>query len=380
MAIKRLESKGLEKATEIYANREERVKELRSQGKKVIGYLCSFAPLEILWAAGLVPYRIMGRLKEPFSDADRYIESCHCPMIRNCFGMAMRGEYDFLDGIVIPHACDTVHRIYGLWKYYLNPPYSCCVNAPHTTSSSSRRFFKRELIMFKESLEQLIDHEITNQSLNEAITLYNENRDLVKRLYELRKENPPLLSGTEMMKVLIAGSSIPPEEFNALLKEVEKDAKERPEPPVKNRVRLLIYGSIIDDVTLFKLIEECGGNVVVDDTCIGTKSYWNNVEGNGDIFDALTTSYFEKFTCPRTYSNSRADRFQYIVELARDFKADGVICYVLRFCDPYILDVPDVRDWLAKAGLPMLHIEDDYSLASIESLRTRIQAFVETLL
>jgi len=119
--------------------------------------------------------------------------------------------------------------------------------------------------------------------------------------------------------------------------------------------------------------------VVVDDTCIGTRSYWNQVPLDGDIWDGLVDSYFVKFQCPRTCRDPGTGRFEYILDHAREFKANGVIFYTLRFCDPHLFDVPDLRDYLKQAGLPVLILEDDYTMATIEAFRTRIQAFVEMI-
>ena len=124
----------------------------------------------------------------------------------------------------------------------------------------------------------------------------------------------------------------------------------------------------------------------MDDLCIGSRFYWHDVELTPDPLDGLARRYLEKLVCPRTYRPSpgshEADlenRFGYLRGYAQEFNVKGGILYIIRFCDTHEFDVPDVREYLQRLGLPTLHIEDDYTLAGIEGLRTRVQAFLEMI-
>ena len=175
----------------IYQDYNGRARELKKQGNKIIGYTCAFVPLEIITAAGFVPFRIKGDVNEPITKADTRMETIICPRIRSCFDLSIKGNYDFLDGIVIPHACDSICRTYDIWKYTLDLPYSHFINMPHGTDDSSLRFFKAILKTFRKSLGEFAGREISDASLIEATQLYNENRAKVRQLYELRKLDPP---------------------------------------------------------------------------------------------------------------------------------------------------------------------------------------------
>ena len=371
-------SKGLVRAEEVYHNRSQRAKELKQEGKRIIGYLCYFAPPELITAAGLVPYRTTGDLREPITRADAYYESTMCPYVRNCFDQALKGAGDFLNGFVTSHTCDSILKVSGLWAYYLQPPYFRVVNVPHNLSQSSLRFFKTELLFFKESLDRFAGQEISTQRLREVIRLYNENRALVRGLYDLRKQDPPPMSGAEMMRLLVAGGCLPADEFNDLLKEVTQGVEGRSGGGEK-KPRILVYGSIMDFDTFIKLIEDSGANVVVDDVCIGTRIYAHDVPDTADPFDGLVKCYLEDFVCPRTGRPSDNARFDYIKDYIRDFKVNGVLLYALNFCDPHKFDIPSLRDYLAQDGLPTLYIEDDYTMANIQAIKTRVQAFVEMI-
>lgn len=370
--------RGLEKLDYLYTNREFLAEEGRKLGKKVIGYLCYFAPPEIISAAGMIPYRIMGKMDDEIIQAHNYVEPLGCPYIRNCFEQDLKGNLDFLDGRIIPHSCDTAQRLYGIWKYYKSSSYNYSLNVPHKITPWSKDFFQRELSFFKESLEKYTGAEISDKSLTEMIQLYNKCRALVQELYDLRLEDPPRLSGSEMFKTLIVGMSIPPEDFNLLLKELLAEIRHRPKGN-QRLPRILFWGCILDDVRLFELIENSGAWIVTDDTCIGTRCYLRQVDTSQGLMEGLTKAYFEEFKCPQTDCGPDIRRFDYVLDLVREYNVDGIIGYTLSYCDPHKLDYPDLRDYCGEKGMPMLLIDDDYSLSNIESIRTRVEAFIESL-
>jgi len=364
-----------------------RARELKKEGKTVIAYLCSLVPMEIITAAGLVPFRIRGNVNEPITKGDTNLETIACPFIRSCFDLSVKGWYDFCDGIVIPHGCDSMTRTYSTWRYTLGLPYSHFINVPHTVSGPSMEFFTQELNTFRKSLGRFAHKEIPDSDLTEAIHLYNENRDKAKALYDLRKSDPPLISGTEMSKILTVGMSLPVTEANELFAEVLEELTQRKEAPVHKAPRIMVDGACIDNIDFVKLIEDSGANVVVDSLCIGTRDYLPHADVGGDPLDALARRYLDKINCPRTYREKAegtyekdlASRFGDIGSLSKQFKVDGVILYVYKYCDPFGFEVPARKAYLDSLNIPVLYLEDEYSAGTIGRLRTRIQAFLEVI-
>jgi bzd-type benzoyl-CoA reductase N subunit len=375
------EVEGLTLVRELCRSRDKRARQLRVQGRKVVGYFCCYPSLEIMTAAGIVPYRMMGNIKEPVTQADTHLEAIVCGYVRSSLDVALKGAYDFLDGLVIPSTCETIDKLYRIWQDALEPQYSCyylCI--PQVVQPSSLEFFNAELAAFKRNMETLASTEISNQSLREAIDLCNEVRAEVRELYELRKQDPPLISGTEVTQTILAGMGIPVKEFRDLLKAVIEEVKGRREGPEKKPARLLIYGTELDDAAFVEMVEESNANVVMDDMCLGTRYYWHDVEVTKDPLEGIAVRYLDKTVCPRTFREEGSrQRFQYLLDFARDFNVNGVILAVSDFCDCHEYDVPDVRDTLTEAGLPFLYIQHDYSLTSIAGLRTRVEAFTESI-
>ncbi len=347
-------------------------------GKPVIGYLCCFAPPEIISAAGAIPFRITGRPGKDNSSADAYIEPYGCTYVRNILARAVQNELDFLDGLVISHSCDMVQRLYGIWTYYHPLSYSYMFNVPHQISPWARDFFKRELGFFQESLEKYTGNKVTPTILKDRLTIYNRNRALVRELYNLRKETLPVLEGSEILNLLIRGGSLPPEDFSVLLENKLAEAKQK-KPEGSKAPRIMVWGSIMDDPALLMMIEEAGGKVVADDTCIGFRVWEKDVPLTNDPYDGLTEHYFVNFQCPRTDRGPGLERFDYLLERAREYKVDGIVGYCISFCDPHKFDYPDLRDYLKKEGLPLLLIDDNYSFEPAGSIKTRLQAFMEMI-
>ncbi|MFO7773304.1 MAG: 2-hydroxyacyl-CoA dehydratase family protein [Dehalococcoidia bacterium] len=363
-----------------------RARELKKQGRKIIGYLCAFTPVEIISAAGFVPFRIKGDVNEPITKADAEMETIVCPLVRSCFDMALRGKYEFLDGIVIPHACDSICRTYDIWKYTLNLPYSHFINMPHGADGPSLDFYKAELNTFRRSLSRFAGREISDQHLGEAIGLYNQNRARVRDLYELRKTTPPLISGTELAKLLVVAVSVPVSEATELIDGVTEEVKRRGSIPAAKSARLMVVGAQVDSIAFIDLIENSEAWVVADDLCPGAREFFSDITVTPDPMDGIAERYLRGIYCSRTfrertgsYDEYLEQRFGHIGRFVKDYKVDGVVLYIYKYCDPYGFDVPAMKSYIESAGTPVLYLEDEYSMSTIGRLRTRIQAFLELL-
>ncbi len=379
--------KGLARVEECYNDYGGRARELKSDGKGIISFLCAYVPTEIIAGAGFFPLRLRGNVHEPVTKGDRFLEPIACPFVRSCYDLSLKGKYDFCDGLIIPHACDSITTPYHVWKYTLEPKYSHFVNVPRKTTGPSLDFFKAELNSFRKSLAEFAKTEINDENLIKYIKLYNENRTKVKQLYELRKSDPPLVSGSDMVKILSASMSLPVEESNQLLDESIAEIKTRERSDIKSLPRLLIMGGTVDNHDIVTLIEDCGSNVVCDSTCVGTRDLIPRVEPTDDPMDGLAKRYLDKINCPRTqrdkvgttFQDDLEARFGDVGKYAKEYKIDGVIMYTYRYCDPFGFEISARKAYLESLDLPNLYIEDGYFAGTMGRLRTRIQAFLEMI-
>jgi benzoyl-CoA reductase/2-hydroxyglutaryl-CoA dehydratase subunit BcrC/BadD/HgdB len=147
-----------------------------------------------------------------------------------------------------------------------------------------------------------------------------------------------------------------------------------------------VVGPQIDDTAFIKLIEDSGAHVVVDDLCLGTREYWNDIDTGGDPVYNTAERYLRKVKCARTireqeetYQHTLEERFGHIRDFIRDYEVDGVIIYIYKYCDPFGFEVPAVKSYVESLGTPVLYLESEHSMSAIAQLRTRIQAFLEML-
>jgi benzoyl-CoA reductase/2-hydroxyglutaryl-CoA dehydratase subunit BcrC/BadD/HgdB len=343
--------------------------------------------LEIITAAGCIPFRVRGNIHEPITKGDTLLETIVCPYYRSCFDLSAKQKYDFLSGMVIPHGCDSMVRSYSAWSYSLPYPYFHFVNIPSVCVESSFEFFGAELNAFRKSLEKFVGKAITDDDLARAIRVHNENREKVRALYEFRKTDPPLISGTELTMMLTVGSSLPIWEANTLFDQVLAEIRQREKSQFKKGPRIFMDGACIDNIELIKLVEELGGNVVADTICNGARDYFPRTDEGGNPIDALAHRYLDKINCPKTYRENKAgtfegdmaSRFGDIGAYAKEFKANGAILYVYKYCDPFGFEVPARKAYYKSIHIPLLHLEDVYSAGTMGQLRTRIQAFLEMI-
>jgi benzoyl-CoA reductase subunit C len=334
----------------------------------------------------MVPFRIKGDVNEPITKADTEMETIICPLVRSCFDMALKGKYEFLEGLVIPHACDSICRTYDIWKYSLDLPFAHFINMPHGTGDASLEFYEEILKTFRSSLARFTGKEISDAALAEAIKLHNQNRSKVRELYELRKSSPPLISGEELTKVLIAAVSLPVEESIEMLGEVFEEVKGRGAPSAQKGARIMVIGAQVDDIAFIKLIEDSGAWVVADDLCPGAREFTADVDVTSDPIAGLAERYLRRIKCGRTYREMTGDyesyledRFGHMGRMIDDFKVDGAVLYIYKYCDPFGFEVPQIKSYIEAKGTPVLYLEDEYSMSTIGRLRTRIQAFLELI-
>jgi len=352
----------------------------KSQGGKIVGYFCSTVPEEIITAAGLVPIRMRATGSTSTERSDAFFSSINCSFARHCFNMALIGEFKFLDGVVCVNSCDHVRRIYDNWiRFVPDTKFVEVMSLPRKTEPAQVAWYRDEINLLRGKLEKHFGVKITDKTLWKAIKLHNETRRLQKKLYGLRKQEKPPITGAGALAVMVAGTAMPKAQYNDMLRELLDELKGA-EGPGSHRARLLIVGGILDDPAYIKVIEDQGGLVVADSLCFGTRIMWVEVdESLSDPAEALAKYYVaDRPSCPRFYGE-HDNRAKYVIDMCREFKCDGVIAERLMFCDPWAVEHYMLGQDLKAAGIAMLKLDREYITGGIGQLRTRIQAFLETI-
>ncbi|MFC1895091.1 2-hydroxyacyl-CoA dehydratase subunit D [Thermodesulfobacteriota bacterium] len=379
-------STGLARASEIYENRGEIAHELKAEGKKVIGYLCAYPALELLTAMDYVPYRVLGTMDEPITKADLHVPSIICAVLRSQLDLGLKGKYDFLEGFVGVHTCDCGEKFCHLWNSRVPLPYDHFIDFPHVVHEDSFAFLKDGLKVFQESLEEFSGKKLDPGRLKQEIARHNAQRAKVRELYELRKQDPPLVSGTEVLKVVLSLLTMPIDDGTRLVQEVIDEVKTRQDGPTKKGARLMIWGTPMTEVKLVEMIENLDASVVMDDICTGSRHWWPDVEITDDPLDGMAKRYLEDIKCPRTFRDSKnsyeeeqESRFGYLAEYVRDWSADGVLLISVKYCDTHGYEVPTIMAYFDRLGVPNMYLEHEYTMVATAPLQTRVEAFLEMI-
>jgi bzd-type benzoyl-CoA reductase N subunit len=353
--------------------------EWSEQGGKILGYYCSYVPEELITAAGLMPFRIRATGSTTTELADAYLTHLNCSFIRHSFDMALRGNYGFIEGVVLTSCCDHARRVYDNWKRYIKDSFIHFLALPRKSEETQVSWYRDELKNLKDHLEDHFDVKITDDKIQEAIKIHNETRALQRELYNLRKQKNPPITGAETLAVIVAGTAIPKAQYNALLKELLNDLRER-KIDGDYRARLMILGGILDDPAYLDVIEEQGGLIVADTLCFGSKIFWEKVkEDEDDPLMALARYHIaDSPSCPHTVGVF-PQRANFVKDMVKDFDVDGIIAQRMQFCDNWGYESKMLADVMKEEGIPFLRLEKEYLLSSVGQLRTRIQAFLETL-
>jgi benzoyl-CoA reductase subunit C len=244
------------------------------------------------------------------------------------------------------------------------------VQSPHAVP-----YLAGEIKAFKSAVEKWIGKEITEDEIRNGIKVMNENRSLMHQLYEYKKQENPPIPGEETMEVAISQQLVDKKEHSQALIKLIEDLKTA--PTGKNTgTRLMILGSENDDIPFIQMVESIGGTVVIDDHCIGTRYFWNNVkEDNEDLLTSIAKRYVERPACPSKDWMERS-RVEYIIKLAKDFDAKGAIVIQQKFCDPHEIDIPAIIKELNDADIKTLFLEFDVTVP-IGQFKIRVEAFLE---
>jgi len=367
-----------------YNTRVSQILDERKMGKKLVGTFCLFVPDEIIFAAGADRIILCGGKDDTIFIAEQYLPRNICPLVKSSFGSIVNNgrsgikscsHFGMVDMIVAENTCDSKKKMYELLRDYVS---TYVIDLPQRPNSpEALKYFLVELYKLKDAMEQLTGNNVTVEQLKKEIESSNETRKLLHRLYNLRKTDPPPISGVDMLKVMQKQYFLSTEEFKKSLRKLLYEAKQV-RANLTHKPRIMISGCPMSggNTKVPEIIESKGGIIVAEESCTGTRSFWDPVDEGKDPMLALAERYI-KIPCSCMSPNDR--RIDNILELTREFEVEGVVYYTLQFCHGYNIEKYRIQQALKKAEIPMLAIETDYSNSDAEQIGLRVDAFLEML-
>ena len=348
----------------------------RSSGT-VVATMCTYTPEEILIAAGMLPVRVLGA-HEPQNVTEPHIFGMFCPFCRDSLAQGLLGRYDYAEGVTLTQSCIQYRQAFNSWRahvptvkwdYYLPMPNE--VQSPH-----AKKMHYEEVKKFRAFVEVTSGRKIGDADLTRAIETVNQNRRLLKQLFDFRKQENPPVTGLEALYASITAQFVDKAEHNRELERVIAEVEKRPKDRDEG-VRVMTIGSENDDCGFMAMIESVGCTIVIDDQCSGTRYFWNEARMQSDPVASVADRYCERPACP-TKDYPAHTRFDHVLKLAKDYNARAAIFLQQKFCDPHEGDYPDLKKHLEANGIPTLFLEFDIT-NPLGPFRIRVEAFLETL-
>ena len=361
----------------------ERVAELieaRKDGRKFIGTFCIYVPEEIAMAADAIPVALCGGTQFSIPYGEKMFPRDICPLIKSTFGLALSKTCPYgpiKDLGVGETTCDAKKKAWDVVNFHV-------MEVPQKKGDLDFALWHQAVVDFKTRVEQLTGKKVEAERLSAAIKIMNEKRRALQKLNELRKHDPPPISGLDALVVMQAALNDEPVRFTEHLQKLNAELDERirsgVSPFSKGVKRIMISGcpSVMGNWKVHSLIEKTGAAIVIDETCTGTRYFENLVEdGKRDIngqLAALAERYM-KINCACFSPNN--ERMESIEKIINAYEVNGVLQYILQYCHGYNVEAIRVANVLKKRNMPNIKIVTDYAEEDIGQLRTRIDAFLE---
>lgn len=352
-------------------------------GRHVIGYMPIYVPREIIHAAGMLPLGILGggdQLEVIHGDA--YYQSYICRIPRSTIELAVSGKLDFTDGMLFPSICDVIRNLSGMWQLMMSDKYARYFDVPQNYQDDvGGVYYTQELHELKEDLEKISGRKITNEDLRKSIAVYNENRRLIKDLYELRRKAPWKVPTTEVYLLLRAGMVLPVEEHSQMLKDYIEAASTE-DRPLRDNCRVVIQGMFCEQppLNLIKSIELAGCYIVGDDFMMVTRWLTEDVPLDGDPLENLSQAFLHHSeNVSAKYVDREEDKGIYLVDLVKKNGGEGVIFTSPSFCDPALLDRPLLQDVLKAHGVPYIAFKYAENSGQMQPIREQAGTFADSI-
>lgn len=367
----------------------ELVREANANGKVALAYTCYYIPSVLLNVGDSFGVRLRAPNTGSMDVSTYYMSNYLCGYSKAVLERGIEGGYNFLGALIGSETCAEMNRTFEhfeILKLVDNDKFFVeILDAPVKVTQHGVKHYAYQLRRkVLEPLKERYGIDVSDESIRKAVSLHNEICSIMRQISDFRKEENPKITGTEFHILNLVLSSCPSERVIDKLKETLEEIKIRErDPQSKYRARVVVVGSEIDDYQFTEVVEESGALVVADRYCFGSFPGMEAIdlkEGE-DVVESIVRHYFETSQCPRFMSQDKVEgRREYVNQLVKDFNADGVIYQSLKFCEYWGYERPLAAHIMTNDYLiPTVMIDRNYTLGASGQVRTRVQAFVESL-
>ncbi len=352
-------------------------------GRKVIGYMPVYVPREIIHSGSMLPLGILGvgdNIEVIHGDA--YYQSYICRIPRSTIELAITKRLDFVDGMLFPAVCDVIRNLSGMWKLMRPEAYVRYFDVPQNFRDDlGGAYYINELRELIAGLEGVAGRKITDGDIRRSIAVYNDNRRLVEKLYDLRAKTPWKAPTSEVYLLLRAGMVLPVEDHSRLLQDYLA-ASEAEDRPMRDNCRIVLQGTFCEQppLSLIKAIELSGCYIVDDDFMLVTRWLLDDVALHGDPVANLSRAFLHASAATAAkYEPDPSQKGAFLIETVRKRAAEGVIFASPSFCDPALLDRPMLAKALARENIPYISFKYAENSGQMQPIREQAGTFSDSI-
>jgi benzoyl-CoA reductase subunit C len=350
----------------------------REQGGKVLGHFQVYFPEELAHAAGLLPVKVRGAPIDAMQAESRF-GSYLCSIIKTSLEIALSNRIKF--EIFVSHPiCDAARNLAAIWGRNAEYPCHILYLPQNANSKGSAPWLRGEYQRMLESIEEVAGRKVSEDDLRNSIAVFNENRALLRELYDIKRETPWLIAADEAYVLVLLDGLMPREEHNELLRQVLPEIRQR-SLRSQDRVRVVFEGGFCEQPPL-ELVRLIGQScyLVDDDLMIGLRWLTEDVPGDEEPLFALAESYLERSSYSAVQHDLRKPKEEMLLERIRGARAEAAIVTAAKMCEPGLEEQVAYTRTLDEENIPYFVSEFQESMTSFDQLEIQLETFVENLL
>jgi len=352
-------------------------------GGLAVGYMPIYVPRELLHAQGVLPVGLMGGRDDlEIIKGDAYYQSYICHIPRSTIELGLNGSLDCLDGMLLPAICDVIRNLSGMWGMLFPDKLSRYLDLPQDFDPElGGAFYRHELEQLAADLAARGARPLEPEALRHSIALFNEDRRLVRELYELRWREPWKVPTHELYLLVRAALVMPVEESSALFRSYRELVQADPERKPLDQARVLLTGSFCEQppLGLIKTLERAGCYIVDDDFVQVHRFIRSDIPTVGDPLGALVGAFLTDAVASPTRYIAEAEKGRELVERCRETGTEGVLFCAPSFCDPALLDQPMAVRAVEAASIPWTAFKYSENSGQFQVIREQAGTFADSI-
>ena len=347
----------------------------KKTGKGAVGCIAPYTPEEIIHAAGMLPIGLWGGQVE-LNKVRAVLPAFACSIMQSIKELELSGSYDLLTAVLCPSACDTLKAIGQKWTRK-DVPMIQFVHPHNRKLPAARTFLAKEYQHVRERLENVIGEPISDEAIVQSIQVYNEHRAVMREFARAAGAHPDLIDPKSRHLVFKSAFFMRKEEHTALVRELTALLDEAPIKPWDGP-KIILSGIMAEPDSILDVMKELKIAVVADDLAQESRQNRVDVPDGGTVMERLAEQWQNMYGCSLAYEHEKT-RVPMLVDMVKKNQADAVVVAMMKFCDPEEFDYPMIKQAMEKESIPLLQVEIDQQMQSVEQFRTRMQSFVEML-